>query len=47
MMKEGPTLVVIPEQRVWNCFSINKGDNKLIEVSSILMENDSLIICRK
>lgn len=26
---------------------INKGDNKLIEVSSILMENDSLIICRK
>ena len=26
---------------------VNKQDNKLIEVSSVLMENDSLIICRK
>ena len=26
---------------------LNKQGNKLIEVSSVLMENDSLIICRK
>lgn len=26
---------------------VNKQDNKLIPVSSVLMENDSLIICRK
>ena len=26
---------------------VNKQDNKVIEVSSVLMENDSLIICRK
>ena len=26
---------------------VNKQDGKLIEVSSVLMENDSLIICRK
>jgi hypothetical protein len=26
---------------------LNKQDNKLIEVSSVLMENDSLIICGK
>ena len=26
---------------------VNKQDGKLIEVSSVLMENDSLIVCRK
>jgi len=26
---------------------VNKQDGKLIEVSSVLMENDSLIICKK
>jgi hypothetical protein len=26
---------------------VNKQDGKLIEISSVLMENDSLIICRK
>lgn len=30
MMKEGPTLVVIPEQRVWNCFSCKYYSYKMI-----------------
>ena len=30
-MKEGPTLVVIPEQRVWNCFSCKYYSYQMIQ----------------